>query len=121
MTHTKARTTEQRKPTVSPSERGINLEVPGSALVAQAAARIAWHKENATRIKAELSAIEAADATDDWKRSGRRTDLTRVMLAHEDHARFLTFVKQHLKPRQIYRLGFADMMALELTPKGSFH
>jgi hypothetical protein len=119
MAHTKARTSEERQPTLSLWERGINLEVPGSELVAQAAARIAWHKDNATRIKEELSAIEAAGSTDHWQRRGRRTDLTRLMLAHEDHARFLTFVKEHLKPRQIYRLGFADMMALELTPKGS--
>jgi hypothetical protein len=117
MKQTKAGKTEQARPTVL--ERGINLDVPGSALATQAAQRIAWHKDNAARIKAELIAIGTAGSAGAPTPSGRRTDLTRLMLAHEEHARFLAFVKQHLKPRQIYRIGFADMMALELTPKGS--
>jgi len=54
---------------------------------------------------------------DDWKRDARRSELTRLMLGHEEYARFLTFVKRHLKRRQISRLGMTDLAVLEITPK----
>ena len=110
---------EKPEATTNVREFGVNLEVSGSVLAAQAAARILWHEENAARIKAELTAMTTDESSDDWQLVSRRTDLVRLVLTHEDHARFLAFVKQHLKRRRVYRIGFADMMALELTPKGS--
>jgi hypothetical protein len=105
-------------------DRGINLDVRGSALAEQAAERIAWHRQNAARIKEELNRIAADTSGEttpaDWRHDARRTELTRLMLGHEEYARFLTFVKRHLKREQVYRLGFADLMALEITPKGSY-
>jgi hypothetical protein len=106
-------------------ERGINLDVPGAALARQAAERIAWHNGNAARIRSELSRLPAERPgeerpADDWKYSARRTELTRLMLGHEEYARFLTFVRQHLKRRHVYRLTLTDLAALEIMPKGSY-
>jgi hypothetical protein len=125
MTHTKARTTGQRKPPLSLWDRGINLDVPGPALVAQAAERIAWHERNAAMMRAELERLPVKvpgedSLAEEWKRDARRRDLTRLMLGHEEHARFLTFVKRHLRPRRTYHVSLNDMAALEIMPKGSY-
>jgi len=67
-------------------ENGINLEVRGAVLIAQAKQRIAWHKQNAATIAAELRlSLDADDLREKW----RRLEISRQMRGHEENARFL--------------------------------
>ena len=116
------------KPTARPAasqalERGINLDVPGRALIAQADERIKWHKHSADVLAAELKSLAikatAAGFADEWKLQMRRSDAERKMNGHQ-YARFLTFVRRHIVARRLYRLGLTDMSNLEIMPKGSY-
>jgi len=98
-------------------ENGINLEVPGSVLITQAKQRIAWHKQNAATIAAELRlSLDADDLREKW----RRLEISRQMRGHEEHARFLTFIASNLKPSVLYRVGLNDLSHFEIMPKGSY-
>jgi len=114
-----------RKQTQRPTstERGINLEVPGTELIAQADARIKWHTRMAATMEAELKTIERGtegDSVDGFKRRSRRTDLEEKITAHLEFARFLAFVRRSLVPRRRYHVCLADLYSLELMPKGSY-
>jgi hypothetical protein len=103
-------------------ERGIHLDVRGADLIAQAEARIAWHKQNAETMAAELRAMSPkAEATkavaEDWTQRSRRTDIARLMSAHEEHARFLTFVAKSLSRTRTYRVTLSDLTHFELAPR----
>jgi hypothetical protein len=103
-------------------ERGIPLDVKGTVLIAQANARIALHDRTADAMTKELKAIpdEATDnLSTEMNRRQRRTELTRSVAAHQDHARFLRFVRDHIVRDRLYRVTLADMSILEITPKGS--
>ena len=120
----KQRVTKSTKQSVS-LERGINLDVPGRALIAQADERITWHKHIAGVMAAELKTIPLeAGATlstpDEWKQQARRTDLERTMNGHLEHARFLMFVREHLVRDRPYRLGLTDLSILEIMPRESY-
>jgi hypothetical protein len=95
-----------RQPTVM--EHGVNLDVLGRALIAQADERIKWHRHGALENIA------------DWKQHSRRTDLQSKMSGHLEHARFLTFVRQNIVPARRYRLGLTDMSMHVIMPKGSY-
>ena len=106
-------------------ERGINLDVLGRAIIAQADERIRWHKRTAAAMEAELKAMKAqprADviAADDWKRDARKTDLESKIDGHLEYARFLTFVRQNIVRGRRYRLGLSDLSLLEIMPKGTY-
>jgi hypothetical protein len=106
-------------------ERGINFDVPGRAIIAQADERIEWHKRAAGRMEAELKAMPmqpGAPATnaEDWKQVSRRTDLQTKIDGHLEYARFLDFVRQNIVRDRRYRLGLADMSTLEIMPKGTY-
>ena len=102
-------------------DQGLSLDVPGSALIAQAVERIAWHKRNAALMAAELKSLPPRDgklaSPDEWKQDARRTELTRLMHGHEEYARYLGFVKQHVKRRRVYRLSLQDLSHLQIMPK----
>jgi hypothetical protein len=104
-------------------EHGVNLDVLGRALIAQADERIKWHRHMATLMAEELKAITpgAAPGTiDELKQRSRRTDLESKISGHLEYARFLTFVRQNIVRTRRYRLGLTDMSLLEITPKGSY-
>jgi len=106
-------------------ERGINLDVLGRAIIAQADERIRWHKRAAGRMEAELKAIPLAPGapasnTEDWKQLSRRTDLQGKIDGHLEYARFLDFIRQNIVRDRRYRLGLTDLSLLEITPKGSY-
>jgi hypothetical protein len=100
-------------------EPGVNLDVLGRALIAQADERIKWHKQTAAVMAAELKAMTSAapDASDGWRQRSRRTDLESKISGHLEYARFLTFVRQNIVRTKRYRLGLTDMSLLEITPK----
>lgn len=117
------------KPTMKPSAeivRGINLEVRGSELIAQAKQRIAWHTRNAEAIAAELRVISpkkdasAPRELEPFAQMSRRLDIARNMRGHEEHARFLTFVARNLKRTRMYHVTLQDLSHFEIMPKGSY-
>jgi hypothetical protein len=54
---TKGSLPKAKQPQAAPLERGIQLDVPGRALIAQATERIAWHKRSAAVLAAELKSM----------------------------------------------------------------
>src|SRR4051812_43678941 len=90
-------------------EEGINLEVPGTALVEQIAERIAWHTRGAADLGEEMEAIRQRtpsdlDSAEFLRLDMRRRELARMMTGHEERARFLDFVRRHLNATRTYRL-----------------
>lgn len=106
-------------------EHGINLDVLGRAIIAQADERIRWHKRAAGVMDAELNAMTMkpgapASSAEDWKQLSRRTDLQSKIDGHLEYARFLNFVRQNIVRDRRYRLGLTDMSTLEIMPKGTY-
>jgi hypothetical protein len=106
-------------------ERGINLDVLGRAIIAQADERIKWHKRTAGLMEAELNAMmmkpgAPASTAEDWKQVSRRTDLQNKIDGHLEYARFLTFIRQNIVRDRQYRLGLTDLSMLEIMPKGTY-
>ena len=106
-------------------ERGINLDVLGRAIIAQADERIRWHKRAAELLQGELKELplksgDPASTSNDWKQLARRTDLQTKINAHLEFARFLGFVRQNIVRDRRYRLGLSDMSLLEIMPKGIY-
>lgn len=106
-------------------EHGINLDVLGRAIIAQADERIRWHKRTAGVMEAELNAMTMkpgapASTADDWKQLSRRTDLQSKIDGHLEYARFLHFIRQNVVRARRYRLGLTDLTMLEIMPKGRY-
>jgi hypothetical protein len=106
-------------------EHGINLDVLGRAIIAQADERIRWHKRTAGVMEAELNAMTMkpdapSSSAEEWKQLSRRTDLQSRIDGHLEYARFLNFVRQNIVRDRRYRLGLTDMSTLEIMPKGTY-
>ena len=106
-------------------ERGIQLDVLGKAIIAQADERIRWHKRTANAMDAELKAIPLkpgapASTSEDWKQLSRRTELQTKINGHLEYARFLDFIRQNVVRNRRYRLALADLSLLEIMPKGTY-
>ena len=101
-------------------ERGIQLDVPGRALIAQAAQRIAWHQRSAAVLAAEIKSMTIGSGPladmKDWTQWTRRTEIERKMASHEERARFLTFVARHLVRGRTYHLSLRDLSEFEIRP-----
>ena len=105
---------------VKPVELGVNLDVLGRALIAQADERIKWHKQTAAVMAAEVKGMTPGaepNTADGMRQRMRRTDLESRINGHLEYARFLTFVRQNIVRTRRYRLGLTDMSLLEITPK----
>ena len=102
------------------TERGIQLDVPGRALIAQAGERIAWHERNAAVLAEELKSMTLPPGPPpdikDWTQWTRRTDVERKMASHQERARFLAFVARHLVRGRTYRLSLSDLAQFEIKP-----
>jgi len=110
---------------IETSPLGVNLEVTGAALADQARKRITWHQQIAAEQSAVLKRIppdnpNELQSTDGWKHEARRRELIECVRGHEEHVRFLEFVRRHLKPRRTYRLSLQDLSYLEIAPKGRY-
>ena len=106
-----------------PNEYGVHLDVLGRVLIAQADERIAWHRQMAETLTAELksTAVTRDDAArPDWRMQSRRTDLEGKISGHLEYARFLTFVRRSLVRTRRYRLSLTDLTVLEISPKGLY-
>ena len=106
-------------------ERGINLDVLGRSIIAQADERIRWHKRTAGVMEAELKAMTQqpgapASTPEDWRQVSRRTDLKSKIDGHLEYARFLDFLRKNVVRDRRYRLGLTDMSMLEIMPKGTY-
>jgi hypothetical protein len=106
-------------------ERGINLDVLGRTIIAQADERIRWHKRTASVMEAELKAMAMqpgapASTAEDWKQMSRRTDLQSKIDGHLEYARFLDFIRQNIVRGRRYRLRLTDLSMLEIMPKGTY-
>ena len=101
---------------------GVNLIVPGRAVVEQADERIRWHKRSAAAMEAELKLLSDAEGakSEEWNKRAHRAELRRKIDGHLEYVRFLTFVRAHVARSQTYRLSMSDMSLLEITPKGSY-
>lgn len=125
MKNTADRTRKAPKQATELLERGLNLDVLGRAIIAQADERIRWHKRSAGVMEAELKAMPMkpgtpASTAEDWKQLSRRTDLQSKIDGHLEYARFLDFVRRNIVRDRRYRLGLTDMATLEIMPKGTY-
>jgi hypothetical protein len=96
-------------------EHGVNLDVLGQALIAQADERIKWHEHVAAIMADELQTL-STESKERW----RRTDLETKMTSHQEYAKFLAFVRDSIVATRRYRLGLYDLSALEIRPKGMY-
>ena len=108
-----------------PKEYGVHLDVLGRALIAQADERIAWHRQMARSMAAELKSAaatpdEAGKRVEIQQLQLRRNDLERKISGHLEYARFLTFVRRSLVRTRRYRLSLTDLTTLEISPKGLY-
>ena len=106
-------------------QRGVDMDVFGRAIIAQADERIQWHKRTVARMETELKAIAegpapAVNSADDWRLAVRKSDLQNKVDAHLEYARFLAFVRKNIVPNRRYRLALSDMSFLEIMPKGTY-
>lgn len=109
----------------TPVTRGIQLRVTGAALAAQATERIAWHERSASALSEELQGLTKGDASDlktkeDWQQRARRSEVQRLIFGHQEYARFLGFIRRHLRRQEIYHLSLVDLDQLEIMPKGRY-
>ena len=121
----KAKRARQTPKEAKPLEKGVNLDVLGRAIIAQADERIRWHKETARVMQTELKAITtkpgaSADLSEDLRQISRRTDLRSKIGGHLEYARFLDFVRRNIVRDRRYRLALSDMSLLEIMPKGTY-
>ncbi len=103
--------------------RGIQLNVPGRELVVRLADRIRWHRERADALIAQMTKLAQVEheAADDLVGVLGRYDSPRVALEkkvreHQERATFLTFVRDHVNPEDLYRLDSADLRMTEILP-----
>ena len=105
---------------------GINLKVTGRELGVRLAERIRWHRERGDSLVAQLAKlaqIERSADADMAEALGRFYDSPRLLLErrlheHHDRASFLAFVRDHLTPDAVYRLGATDLKMIDVVPDG---
>jgi len=104
---------------------GLRIEMTFDELVSRLNARIAEHEQGVVEFEERLL-LEAHGTSRqgaDGRRTPRREDTPRHMLEHQrdehaEYAAFLTLVRDHLVPGEIYRLGESDLRFADLTPGG---
>ena len=103
--------------------RGIQLNVPGRELIVRLADRIRWHRERADALIAQMTKLAQVEheAADDLVGVLGRYDSPRAALEkrvreHQERATFLTFVRDHVNPEDLYRLDSTDLRMTEILP-----
>ena len=104
--------------------QGLQLDISAEELIERLDARIAHHRSRAAFYEAQLGKLAevetAADDEDDPIQSLRhgspRDGLERKLRDHRDRAAFLTFLRDHIVPKETYRLEERDLRTLEIVP-----
>ena len=104
--------------------QGLRLDVPAEELMERLEGRIAHHRSRAASYEAQLGKLAKvetdADDEDDPIRALRhgspRDGLERKLREHRDRAAFLTFLREHVVPKETYRLDESDLRTLEIVP-----
>jgi hypothetical protein len=103
---------------------GLLLDVPAEELMERLDGRIAHHRSRVASYEAQLGKLAEvqtdADDEDDPVRALRsgspRESLERKLREHRDQAAFLMFLREHLVPKEMYRLEESDLRTLEIVP-----
>lgn len=103
--------------------RGIHLDVPGRELAVRLTERIRWHRERADLLISQMKKLVDVerDAGDDLvgllgHYESPRATLEKKVREHQERASFLTFVRDHVSPDEIYRLDSMDLKMTEILP-----
>jgi hypothetical protein len=101
--------------------RGIHLDVPGRELAVRLTERIRWHRERADALIAQMKKVVDVEreAADDLvgllgRYESPRASLEKKVREHQERASFLTFVRDHISPEEVYRLDSADLRMTEI-------
>jgi hypothetical protein len=101
---------------------GIRLDVRGTDLATRITARIEWHHHREAAVRSQLQQLGEPDRGEREpsiaisQRDSLRIGLERRLADHQQRAEFLTFVREHLSPRQVYRLNSLDFRMIEIMP-----
>jgi hypothetical protein len=103
--------------------RGIQLNVPGRELVIRLTERIRWHRERADTLIMQMKKLADVEreAADDLvgvlgHYESPRKPLEKRVREHQDRATFLTFMRDHVSPQEIYKLDSNDLRMAEILP-----
>jgi hypothetical protein len=117
-------TTAPSSPVSREAVRGIQLNVPGRELVVRLTERIRWHRERADTLILQMKKLADVerDAADDLvgllgHYDSPRKPLEKKVREHQDRAAFLTFLRDHVNPRELYRLDTSDLRVTEILPE----
>jgi hypothetical protein len=109
------------------AEQGIRLQVTGRELAVRLGERIRWHRERGDALidhMKKLTDLErgAADALVGalGRYESPRAMLEKKLHEHQERASFLTFLRDHVSPDEIYRLDSSDLRMTEILPERSW-
>jgi len=94
------------KARVATEVSGLTLTVSGRELGVRLGERVRWHREYADIL------IEQLGKLGDFE----RTVLEKALREHRERATYLAFVRDHIHPDVVYRLGPSDMRMIDLAP-----
>jgi hypothetical protein len=104
--------------------RGIALTVNGRELAVRIGERIRWHRERGDTLIEQMKKLTDVERTaaEDLANILGRYDSPRMILEkrlreHRDRATFLTFVRDHIAPDQVYRLDSSDLRMIDVLPE----
>jgi hypothetical protein len=103
---------------------GIRLQVSGRELGVRLGERIRWHRERGDALieqmkkltDLELGAADALTGTLGRYESPRAV-LEKKLHEHQERASFLTFLRDHVSPEEVYRLDSSDLRMTEILPE----
>lgn len=103
---------------------GLQLDVTANELTERLEGRIAHHRSRATAYEAQLGKLAEVqtDGDDDddpirrFRDGSPREGLERKLRTHRDRATYLTFLRDHIVPKETYRLDEDDLETLEIAP-----
>jgi hypothetical protein len=110
---------------------GLQLEMTAEELVARLSERIAWHEDEARECDAQLASRSAARKSDEAAGEDEEADTAPVLCPprhvirmdrddHRERAAFLTLLRDHLVPGEIYRLAEEDLRLADFVPSFIF-
>jgi hypothetical protein len=107
--------------------QGIRLQVTGRELAVRLGERIRWHRERGDALidhMRKLTDLErgAADALAGalGRYESPRAMLEKKLHEHQERASFLTFLRDHVSPDEVYRLDSSDLRMTEILPERSW-
>ena len=118
--------TIQQTAALKPKEvvQGIRLQVTGRELAVRLGERIRWHRERGDALIDQIKKLVDLErgATDTLAQVLGRLDSPRAALEkklheHQERASFLTFLRDHVSPEEIYQLDSSDLRITEILPE----